>query len=95
MGKRTSRHRKQPAFWPLQEAKARFSELVRRVRQVGPQHVTVHGKAEVVVITVEEFRRLRGAPTGQALVEAMQASPYRNESLEPDRTALPVRDVAL
>jgi hypothetical protein len=57
--------------------------------------VTVHGKAEVVVITVEEFRRLRGAPTGQALVEAMQASPYRNESLEPDRTALPVRDVAL
>jgi len=95
MGTRTSRRRKQPGYWPLHEAKARFSELVRRVRRVGPQHVTVHGKPEVVVITVEEFRRLRGALTGQALVRAMQASPYRDEPLEPERHPLPVRDVAL
>jgi hypothetical protein len=57
--------------------------------------VTVHGKPEVVVITVEEFRRLRGALTGQALVRAMQASPYPDETLEPERVRLPVREVAL
>jgi len=43
--------------WKLQDAKARFSELVRRVRSEGPQHVTVHGRDEVVVISAEEFRR--------------------------------------
>jgi prevent-host-death family protein len=34
----------------LQDAKARFSELVRRVRSEGPQQVTVHGRDEVVII---------------------------------------------
>ncbi|MGO9848658.1 MAG: type II toxin-antitoxin system Phd/YefM family antitoxin, partial [Methylocella sp.] len=64
-----------PGHWLLQDAKARFSELVRRVRSEGPQHVTVHGRAEVVVIAAEEFRRLKGAATGQALIDALQASP--------------------
>jgi prevent-host-death family protein len=79
----------------LQDAKARFSELVRRVRDEGPQHVTVHGRDEVVVISAEEFRRLRGEVTGAALVAAMQASPHRGISIEPKRQRLPVRDVDL
>jgi len=33
--------------------------------------VTVHGRDEVVVIAVEEFRRLKGAKTGQALIKAI------------------------
>ena len=53
---------RQPGHWLLQDAKARFSELVRRVRSEGPQHVTVHGRDEVVVISAEEFRRLKGEP---------------------------------
>jgi prevent-host-death family protein len=44
--------------WPLQDAKARFSELVRRAREQGPQHVTVRGAPAVVVISEEEFARL-------------------------------------
>src|SRR5258707_14789288 len=36
-------------YWLLQDAKARFSELVRKVRSEGPQHVRVHGRDEVVV----------------------------------------------
>jgi prevent-host-death family protein len=79
----------------LQDAKARFSELVRRVRSEGPQHVTVHGRDEVVVISVEEFHRLKGDRTGEALIAAMQDSPYREISLEPKRYPLPVRDVDL
>src|SRR5437667_9647262 len=87
--------RSRSGYWLLQDAKARFSELVRRVRSEGPQHVTVHGRDEVVVISVEEFRRLQGDLTGAALVAAMQASPYRSVSLEPDRGRAPVRDVDL
>ena len=83
----------QTGHWLLQDAKARFSELVRRVRSDGPQHVTVHGRDEVVVIAAEEFRRLRGERTGAALVEAMQASPPFDLDLEPRRTPMPVRDV--
>jgi prevent-host-death family protein len=81
--------------WLLQDAKARFSELVRRVHSEGPQRVTVHGRDEVVVISADEFRRLKGDLTGEALIAAMQASPYRALDIEPKRTAMPVREVAL
>ncbi|MEO9150595.1 MAG: type II toxin-antitoxin system Phd/YefM family antitoxin [Burkholderiaceae bacterium] len=81
--------------WVLQDAKARFSELVRLVRSEGPQHVTVHGRHEVVVVAAEEFRRLRGEQTGQALIDALQASPHPDLELSPLRAAMPVRDVTL
>jgi prevent-host-death family protein len=84
-----------PDRWLLQDAKARFSELVRRVHSDGPQRVTVHGRDEVVVIAAEEFRRLKGDPTGEALIAAMQASPHRDIDIEPRRTPMPVRKVAL
>jgi prevent-host-death family protein len=79
----------------LLDAKARFSELVRRVRSEGPQRVTVHGRDEVVVISAEEFRRLEGDLTGEALIAAMQASPHRDIDLAPERTPMPVRKASL
>src|SRR5436305_1877607 len=81
--------------WLLQDAKARFSELVRRVHSEGPQRVTVHGRDEVVVISADEFRRLKGDLNGKALIEAMRACPHGGFDLEPERTAMPVREVAL
>ena len=77
-------------YWLLQDAKARFSELLRKVRSEGPQHVTVHGRDEVVVIAAEEFRRLRGEKTGQSLIKALQASPHREIDLTPTRNAMVV-----
>jgi prevent-host-death family protein len=79
----------------LQDAKARFSELVRKVRSEGPQHVTVHGRDAVVVIAAEEFRRLKGSLSGQSLIDALQSSPYRDADIEPGRMSLPVRDLSL
>jgi prevent-host-death family protein len=81
--------------WLLHDAKARFSELVRRVRSEGPQRVTVHGRDEVIVITAEEFRRLKGDLTGEVLIAAMQASPHRELDVEPKRAPMPVREVSL
>ena len=81
--------------WILQNAKARFSELVRRAHSDGPQRVTVHGRREVVVVSAEEFSRLQGNRTGAALVAALQASPAREIELAPERHAMPVRDVEL
>jgi prevent-host-death family protein len=84
-----------PGRWVLQDAKARFSELVRRVRSEGPQHVTVHGRDEVVVVSAEEFRRLKGDRTGDMLIAAMQASPCGDIEIEPGRAAMQVRPVEL
>ena len=94
-GSKARSARPRAGFWLLQDAKARFSELVRKVRTDGPQHVTVHGRDEVVVIAAEEFRRLKGSVTGSTLIEAMQASPHREIELEPQRVPMPVRDVHL
>jgi prevent-host-death family protein len=43
--------------WQLQEAKQRFSELVRRAESEGPQMVTRNGREVVVVVAAEEFHR--------------------------------------
>lgn len=81
--------------WRLQDAKARFSELVRLAHSDGPQHVTLHGRDAVVVIDADEFRRLSGSRTGQLLIDALQASPHREIEIEPPRSAMPVRAVKL
>ena len=92
---KTSTSKIRKGHWVLQDAKARFSELVRLVRSEGPQHVTVHGRDEVVVIAVEEFRRLKGSSTGQALINSLQASPHRHIEIAPARVRMPVREVGL
>jgi prevent-host-death family protein len=81
--------------WPLQDAKARFSELVRMAHSVGPQHVTLHGRDAVVVLDAEAFQRLLGRRTGQMLIDALQASPHRHVDIAPSRRAMPVRAVKL
>ena len=76
------------ANWQLQDAKARLSELVRRAREQGPQHVSVRGEPAVVVISEEEFARLvsprpsivdhilEGEPWPDDLVEVINARPH-------------------
>lgn len=46
--------------WQLQEAKQKFSELVRKAQEDGPQTVTRHGEEVVVIVPAEEYRRLTG-----------------------------------
>jgi prevent-host-death family protein len=46
--------------WQIQEAKQRFSELIRAVQSDGPQFVTKHGEDVAVVIDIEEYRRFKG-----------------------------------
>ena len=61
--------------WRLQDAKARFSEVVKRAREHGPQRVTLHGKDAVVIVSAESYDRERERHTGRRLVEALAASP--------------------
>lgn len=76
----------------LQDAQARFCELVRRVRSEGPQHVIVEGCGDVFVIAAEDFRRLQDDRTGRDLIDAIQSCPYRDMELDVLRAPMPVRD---
>lgn len=44
--------------WKLQDAKARFSQLVENALKIGPQFVTRRGKKAVVILSTEEFEQL-------------------------------------
>jgi antitoxin Phd len=48
--------------WQVQEAKQRFSELLRAARADGPQVVTRHGEEVAVVIDITDWHRLKGSP---------------------------------
>jgi len=61
--------------WQIQEAKARFSELVERALKEGPQTVTRHGKAVAVLIPSDEYRRLR--TKGKSLKALLAAAPLQ------------------
>jgi prevent-host-death family protein len=78
--------------WQLQEAKQRFSEMVRRAQTDGPQVVTRHGRDVVVVIDSDEFERLSGG--GRDLKEFLMAAPDL-DMLEIERSSAPARRIDL
>ncbi|MCB0278046.1 MAG: type II toxin-antitoxin system Phd/YefM family antitoxin [Calditrichaeota bacterium] len=44
--------------WQLQDAKSKFSELVKQAIQDGPQYVTKRGVDSVVVISITDYQKL-------------------------------------
>ncbi len=80
--------------WKLEDAKARFSEVVRLARSEGPQRVSVRGKDAVVVISVEELERLAPAPTDRPSLVAFMECLHLN-GLDVDRESDHGRDVEL
>jgi len=47
--------------WPIQDAKARFSEFLETCLADGPQMVTKRGQEAAVLVPVDEWRRLQTA----------------------------------
>lgn len=59
--------------WKLEDAKARFSEVVRCAENEGPQLVTVRGREAAVVLSAEEFARLQPEPKKVPLVHFLRS----------------------
>ena len=70
--------------WPVQDAKARFSEFLDSCLSEGPQMVTRRGVEAAVLIPVQEWRGLQAAarPSLKALLLADEA---RTDELVPTR----------
>lgn len=49
--------------WPVQDAKARFSEFLDKCLTDGPQMVTRRGAETAVLVPAEEWRRLQASAT--------------------------------
>lgn len=77
--------------WPVQDAKARFSELLVACEQEGTQIVTKRGVEAAALVPIEEWRRLsaRAAP---ALKDLLLSDEARTDDLMiPPRTRITSR----
>ncbi len=79
-------------IWQLQEAKAKFSELVKLTRYE-PQIVSIRGKEEVIILSVKEYNYLKGDKP--SLTELMQQSPLKNYDIDFFRDSSPARNIEL
>jgi len=71
--------------WPVQDARARFSELLDSCLAEGPQMVTRRGTETAVLVPATQWREMQAAalPTLKALLLADAA---RTEDLVPERS---------
>jgi prevent-host-death family protein len=79
-----------PRVWSLQEAKAKFSEVVRRAQTEGPQVVTVHGKEAVTIAKVDKPSLDLAGMTGLDFFRALQSCPFPEVFDEIERIREPV-----
>ena len=73
--------------WQVQEAKARFSELLETSLAEGPQIVTKRGVETAVLVPIDQWRRLERM-TRPTLKELLLAPEPRTEELTPPRRPL-------
>jgi prevent-host-death family protein len=80
----------------MQDAKARFAELVRKAGTDGPQIVTHRGVDAAVVISMDEYERLR--PTKKSLLDYLMSGPKLDDEtvdLINERSKDPPREIEL
>jgi prevent-host-death family protein len=78
--------KKESRTWPVQDAKARFSELLEASITNGPQTVTRRGVEMAVLVPVDQWRRLEET-TRPTLKELLLSAAPRAEIPVPARRA--------
>jgi prevent-host-death family protein len=79
--------------WQLQEAKNKFSQVAEEAAVYGPQVVTKHGREAVVILGIDEYRRL--TRRSASLVDFLQNSPLAGSELVVKRDGSTGREVEL
>ncbi|MGB8701210.1 MAG: type II toxin-antitoxin system prevent-host-death family antitoxin [Thermosynechococcaceae cyanobacterium] len=81
--------------WKLEDAKARFSEVVRLAREQVPQRITVRGEDAVVIISAQAFAKLLPLLQQPSLHGLLSQSPLSRLDFESPSIQSSVRDVEL
>ncbi len=79
--------------WQLQDAKNKFSNLVEQAQHKCPQIVTKHGKEAVVIISIDEYKKL--LKPRHNIVKFFQKSPFAEYDIEFERNTDFPRDIEL
>jgi prevent-host-death family protein len=75
------------ATWGIAQAKAQFSEVVHEAATSGPQKISRSGREVAVVVSIEEWQKLKPAsaspePGVGTLYGILMNSPLRNAGVE-------------
>ncbi len=65
--------------WQMQDAKARFGELVRKAAAEGPQVVTYRGVDTAVVLSMDDYKRMQ--PNKKSFVEHILSGPKLDDDI--------------
>ena len=79
--------------WQLQEAKSKFSDVVKHAQSEGPQGITVRGEPVAVLVSRADYARL--AQPKPRFAEFMQRSPMVGVELDISRQIDVTREIAL
>ena len=79
--------------WHLQEAKGKFSEVVKNAQNQGPQNITVHGELVAVLISRRDYLKL--IHPKPSFVELLRSSPLVGSDLKITRQQTPTRKIKL
>lgn len=78
--------------WSVAKAKDNLSEVIRRSRSEGPQEISLHGEAAAVVLSAEDFRRLKDPRAARDFKDWLLNGPSL-DGVELERDRRPARDV--
>jgi antitoxin Phd len=66
--------------WQLQEAKARFSEVIKDALTKGPQEITLRKEPTVMLISIKDYLKLKKPKA--SLVDFLAQSPFKDADVE-------------
>lgn len=79
--------------WPLQDAKAHLSRLVKEAMSSGPQEISLRGEPAVIVISKKQYLKL--LKPKPSFIDFIRSSPLLGVALRMDRNSSTTRDVDL
>ncbi len=79
--------------WQLQEAKGKFSEVVKSAQSQGPQNITVHGEPVAVLLSRRDYLKLIHPKPG--FVDFLRSSPLVRSDLKITREQTHTRNIKL
>ena len=79
--------------WTVAEAKAKFSEVLERAQNEGPQRITRHGRTTAMVVAAKEWDRK--AERNGSLAEFFASSPLRGAGVKAGRLNIKLKNSEL